>query len=228
MHMRPRTSYFSLLLAFASTAAPAEPHPLALKALDTLDSFERDAWSYTQVTDEDDVTKVERHDASKPDGERWTLLSIDGRTPTAREMESYRKEKEERDRRRKESDDDGDVDRSSIRLTAETSQRATFTFKPKASGGMEAKFADKVVGTLVVNKDGGWAERFELRNTEEIAPIPGVKVSAFRLSLTFQRHAATNHIVPAAIDFSMRGRAFVLKSLDQDRSTRYSDFVRVR
>lgn len=220
-----------LFLTFAIPAAAAEQHPLAVKALEQLDAFERDAWSYTRTTTDEDGTRVERHDASKPEGQRWLLLRVDGKAPTARQIEAFRKEKAEEEKRRKKGSDDaeGDVDRSSIRLVSETAQRATYSFKTKVSGGgMEAKFADTIAGTLVVNKDGGWAERFEIRSTEAVAPIPGVKVSAFRLTLTFQRHAPSREIVPEGMEMSMRGKAFLVKSLDQDRSARYSDFVRVR
>ena len=218
---------FLVLLIIATTAA-AEPHPLAVRALKKLDAFDDDAWSYTRTTKGKDGVKIERHDASKPTGERWTLLRIDGRTPTAREQEKFRREKAELKKRREKGDDDNDVDLESLRLQSETPQRATFTFRTKAGGGMESEMAEQIAGTLVVSKDGGWAERFELRNTGAISPVPGVNVSAFRLTMTFQRHGGTNEIVPEAIELSMRGRAFLVKSLDEDRSTRYSDFVRVR
>jgi hypothetical protein len=218
-----------LCLVISLSVAAAEPHPLAAQALDKLDQFEWDNWSYTQTTTDAEGTRIERHDASKPDGERWSLLRINGRAPNGREVESFRKEKAERARRKKESDDRGDVDRSSVRLLTETAQRATFTFRTSVtSDGIEAKFADKIAGTLVVNKDGAWAERFELKNTEAVSPIPGVKVSSFHLTLTFQRHAPSKEIVPAGIALSMRGRAFLVKSLDQEQSTRFSDFLRVR
>lgn len=223
-----RASLVCLVLLIVATAASAEPHPLAVRALKNLDAFDDDVWSYTRTTKAKDGLKIERHDASKPKGERWTLLRIDGRAPTAREQEEFRREKAELEKRREKRDDDNDVDLESIRLQSETPQRATFTFRTKAGGGLESKMAEKIAGTLVVSKDGGWAERFELRNTGTIAPVPGMNVSRFRLTMTFQRHGGTNEIVPEAIELSMRGRAFLVKSLDEERSTQYSDFVRIR
>lgn len=223
-----RAVLIALALLSAFSAVAAEPHPLAVQALNTLDAFEEDAWSYTRSTKGKNGSRVERHDATRPVAERWTLIRIEGRVPTAREQEKFRKEKAEALQRRRKGDDDNDVDRDSIQLVSETPQRATFRFRTKASGAVESKVARQITGTLVVNKAGGWAEQFELRSSGEVAPVPGVKLSAFRLTMTFQRHAGTSAIVPEAIELSMRGRAFLVKSLDEDRSTRYSDFLRVR
>lgn len=217
----------SLLVALiAAWQATADPHPLALRGLATLDAFDNAQWSYTRTTRDEDGTRIERHDATKPAGARWTLVSVNGKAPTAKAQESFRREKaalEKRDR-----GDDSDVDAASIRLVSETPQRVTFSFRPKAGAGLEGKMARHVAGTLVVNRQGGWAERFELQSTDALAPVPGVKISAFRLTMTFQRLGATEDVVPLSIELSMRGRAFLVKSLDQERSTRYSDFVRVR
>jgi hypothetical protein len=216
------------LLILAIPVPMSASHPLATKALDALDSFERDDWSYTMTTTSKDGTRVERHDATRPEGQRWTLVKVDGRAPKPGEIEDYLEEKEKLRKASKENDDEHDVDRSSIRLISETPQRATFTFRTKSDGGIGAKMVEKIVGTLVVNKDGGWAERFELQNEGDLAPIPGVKVTRFRLSLNFHRDQSSREIVLGTIEMSTRGRAFLVKSLDDDRVTRFSDFVRVR
>lgn len=215
------------LLLVSLAPLRAEPHPLALQALENLEAIDEDAWSYTRMTTSREGTRVERHEAGRPEGERWTLLRVNGRAPTSKEIAEFRKEREKlRKARRERKGDDPDVDHSSIRLVSETAERATFSFRPKEGSGFEAKFAEQIAGTLVVQKDGAWAERFELRSRAPIAPVPGVKVSNFHLTMTFQKIAG--EVLPSSIEISMRGRAFLVKSLDEDRTTRYSDFVRMR
>lgn len=225
-----RSLILSLLVLWIALPVLAdEPHPLAVQALAALDAFDEDAWTFTRTTTGTEGNRIERHDATQPEAVRWTLLEVDGRKPAKSEIEKFRRERAEiRAGRKKGSEDDQDVDHRSIRLLSETPDRATFSFRPKRGGGIEGRFAEHVVGTLVVNKDGAWAERFELRNDSGMSPIPGVKVSRFRLTLTFQRIAESGHVVPASIELTLRGRAFMVKSLDQDRSTRYSGFVRAR
>ncbi|HEU5162869.1 MAG TPA: hypothetical protein VFV54_06980 [Thermoanaerobaculia bacterium] len=214
-------------LAFAS-AARAEAPALAIRALEAVDDTREDGWSFTRTTTQKGVVRVERHDASKPEGARWTLVTLNGRTPTQREMREYAREKAERLERRKknESDDEQEVDQSSIRLVSEDRERAVFAFRTRGEGTLGAAVTEHIGGTLVVVKDGGWPERFELSASEPIRPIPGVRVDAFRVVLTFQRDRATGDLLPLSIESRVRGRAFGLKSLDDDASVRYTDYAR--
>ena len=65
---------------------------------------ERDHWAFTQRAVEYHGDKprerLERYDPSRGGDARWTLLAIDGRTPTAAEREAWAKKKFRKDRRR--------------------------------------------------------------------------------------------------------------------------------
>lgn len=226
--MRSRLVLLGFLIATVSIAA-SEPHPLAVEALENLDSFRDEDWSFTKTTTSKDEVRVERHEARKPESERWTLVTMNGRKPTPRELETYRKEKADDLKRRKEKKDGNhqEIDRSTIRLVSETTERATFTFHPQGDGNQSGALSD-ILGTLVVNKDGAWVERFELANTDEIRPIPGVKISEFNLTMIFRRDLPSGEIVLRSIESHVRGRAFLVKSLDDDRATYYSEFERRR
>ncbi|MGK2855820.1 MAG: hypothetical protein ACSLFQ_01305, partial [Thermoanaerobaculia bacterium] len=195
--MRFRLVACTFLLLVVLHPSPAASHPLAIAALERLDSVDNDAWSYTMTTRSKEGVTIERHDAAAPTGERWTLLQKDGRTPTQKELREYGKEKAERDARREagEGDDEEDVDRSSIRLVSEDDRAATFQFRIASSGRMEAAFTKHILGTLVVNKNGSWAERFELKSTKPIRPIPGVSIREFNLAMTFWRDAQSGEVM---------------------------------
>lgn len=216
-----------LLLALLAWPAYAEPHPLALRALETLDLPDLDSWSYTRATTSNDGARVERHHAGRPEGKRWELVSVDGKVPTPRQREEYQREKREQaEARKKKGKNDRDLDRNSIRLVSETDTRAVFSFLPAADSEREAKLMKQVRGTLVVDKTHAWAEEFRLESSGEIQPIPGVTVREFRLLMKFRRDEATGHILPVSMTSRVRGRAMLVKSLDQDRKTVFSEFIR--
>lgn len=218
----------SALLLLVSASLEAEPHPLAVQALDRMDSIDNKGWSYTVTTRSKEGTKIERHDASKPEGGRWTLVQKEGGAPTASELRKYQKEKADQAKRRndKPSDDDQDVDRSTIRLISEDDDSATFSFRLRSEGKLAAGFTDHISGTLVVSKAGGWPRRFDLTSAGSFRPIPGVKVDEFRVAMSFRRDPQSGDILFSTIESRVRGRAFGLKSLDDDVLVTFSDFVR--
>lgn len=65
---------------------------------------ERDHWAFTQRAVEYDGDKprerLERYDPSRSGNERWTLLAIDGKTPTSEQREAWAKKKFKKNRRR--------------------------------------------------------------------------------------------------------------------------------
>lgn len=78
-----------LALALASLAPPARADALLRDAISRwLD--ERDHWAFTQLAREYDGRalrreRLERYDPSRPDRDRWELLQLNGREPTAEE-----------------------------------------------------------------------------------------------------------------------------------------------
>ena len=98
--MRFRLVACSFLLLVVLHPSRADSHPLAIAALDRLDSVDNDTWSYTMTTRSKKGVTIERHDAAAPIGERWTLLQKDGRAPTQKDLLEHRKEKAERDEER--------------------------------------------------------------------------------------------------------------------------------
>jgi hypothetical protein len=225
--MRPLLVLLAATLASAMFAAG--PPPLAIQALERMNAFDEGSWSYTRTTRTREGIRVERHDAARRAGERWSLVAIDGRTPSADETQDYQREKaKERERQKGRADYTQEIDRNSIRLISETPERATFTFRPGSNGRGGKELARKVEGTMVVRKDGGWIERFELGAEEEVRPMPGVKISDFSLILRFSRHPSSGDIVPHELESRIRGRAFFVKSIDAERTSSFSDFHKVR
>lgn len=220
---------FLLALLPASPAGGPVNVALATTALERIDEVDADHWSYTKTTRTKEGITIERHDATKSGTARWTLVQKNGRKPSAKEVAAYLKEKaKELEQTNDDSESDGqEVDFTTFQLVSESDVRATFNFRVEEDEGLGSS-PEQILGTLVVNKDGGWPERFELASTGPISPFPGVKLSEFNLTLTFQRDAGSGEILPQSISMKSRGRAFLVKSLDDERVTTFSDFVRAR
>jgi hypothetical protein len=92
------------LLAFACAvpARAAAPSPLE----EAIEAWlgERDHWAFTQraveYQDGKPRERLERYDPSLPGNQRWNLLAIDGRVPTAQERAAWEKKKFKKNRRR--------------------------------------------------------------------------------------------------------------------------------
>jgi hypothetical protein len=92
------------VLLFASAGLRAEAPALLSEAMDKW-SAEMDGWAFTQrvrTFDNDKVKleRLERYDPSRPDNQRWELLQIDGKPPTAEQREYWEKRKNRKAKRR--------------------------------------------------------------------------------------------------------------------------------
>lgn len=93
----------AVLLGLAASVVPAAESDLLRRAAGNwLD--ERDNWAFTQFAREFDGGKLkrerlERYDPSRPDRERWELLRLDGREPTAEEKADLTERKNRKRRR---------------------------------------------------------------------------------------------------------------------------------
>lgn len=95
-----------LAFAFAFSAAAAETPAMLAGAIRNW-SAEMDEWAFTQrVRTFDDekikLERLERYDPSRPDNQRWELLKIDGKPPTAGQREYWQQRKNRKPKRRSE------------------------------------------------------------------------------------------------------------------------------
>ena len=76
-----------------ASAAPADDLGLVQQALEATDGSSIQGWAYTETIVGNGRETVRRFDPRRPEGERWNLVSVDGRSPTERE---HREEAERR------------------------------------------------------------------------------------------------------------------------------------
>ncbi len=232
--MPARTTFRRLLILVAllvPIAASAQTDSLVEEALANMGEVDLDAWSYKVTTTREGKKTIERHDATKPETARWQLLMKNGESPTADELAEYAAAKNgqrEQKKRRRKADGENDIEQliepGSVTLLAENSTRATYSFKMKADDDEGREFAEHVQATLVIHKKIPYVERLEMQSTEEIKPAIGVKIAEFHMSMRFSHDSDSGTILPSTIATRIKGRAFLVKSIDEDISVVFSDY----
>lgn len=238
----PRLVLLSLSLSLALPAVAAQPElpPLVERALETMESSEQEGYAYTMKMSEPGKSSIAHFDPAKPTGRTWDLLQKDGKTPTAKEVEIFRKERAEREKKRAEQGKEEKKKKSrggdkelraliapgSVQLLSETAERASYRFRMQSDDEAEQAMVESIRGTLVVSKAGPHVESLDLASTGEMKPITGVKISEFHLKLTFFPPDGHGRALPATIQSKIKGRAMLVKKIDQAMSVTFSDYAK--
>ena len=184
-------------------------------------------WAYTQTGFEDETLIASRFDPSRAEGDRWTLLAVDNRPPTVEEIDAFLDEKQSEQALPEDDSDVPDmIELESLQLTAEDDNGWVFSFKPMFDGD-EADFADKMAGELRVSKSDGALQYVDIANTRSIRPGFGVKIRRLHMRFEFAAASDTGPRVISEIRAVVKGGAYLLVSIDEQESTRFSDFVYV-
>ena len=216
--------FLFLFGAFVGAACAAVPADLAA----ALSSFRTDAprgWSFTQTTEGEGHSRIERFDAARPEFDRWTLLRQDGTAPSPEEQLDY---KQKLVRRSSNSTAPLITEQLDLRATetlTETAARATYRcrLKPGESGDKTAAFLRV---TLVVHKPTRTVESLEISSDGEFKPTWGVTVAEMKTVMTYSLPDGETPSLPQKVTTHLRGRAFYFKSLDADMTVAYTDYVK--
>lgn len=211
-------------LLFGAALLSADPLPPEFEA--ALKTFRADGtkgWSFTQTTTARKDSLIERYDPSKAEFVRWTLIQKNGRAPTEKEIREYR----ERHSRRSGLDTAPDVTKQLDLPTAErisdTAERVTYRFHLK-SGGKDDTSAQYMTALFTFHKPSSTIEQIELGNTEPFSPMIAVKIQEARTIIYYTLPTADRPTLLDRITVRVRGRAMLMKSLDEDMTVSYSDY----
>jgi hypothetical protein len=219
------------LLLFASPAFAESFEELIDRAFERLDDDLSGHWSYTHTQDSGEGIYVGRYDPRLPESNRWTLISVDGREPTADETEDYRDEQAEK--HDQESDDEDNsfasiATKGSVALIEETDGYWLFSFEPSPDSEDEREFMESIHGTLKVIKEGHYVALITLQNRNTIKPGKGIKIREFLTRLEFAPVQDDGPVLPHSVQATVKGKAFFVIRIDESETVKYSDFERVK
>lgn len=210
-----------LFFAIAASALRGETPALLEAAIAKLVADDG-RWAYTQQvrTFDDgkvDDDRVERYDPSKPEGDQWELLKVDGRLPTQSEREKWEKRKR-RETKRKEGAEQRqslatylDFEHATVRT--ETPELVSYEVPLKSLGNKRFP-PEKFVVTTTVSKTREAFERIEL-NLREAFRVKGVlglaKIDSAGASIRFEVVDPAHAPAVTAIDANGTGRIIFIK-----------------
>lgn len=216
----------ALTLLFAATADGAVP-PALDAALKSFRSDVPPGWSFTQTTTAEGKSTAERSDAGKPAYERWSLIQVDGRTPTASEVSHYHEQRSRRSNSGTPPRIAEQFDLGTLEPVSETAERAVYrcALKPSEASDKTAKF---IRATITLHKPTQTIEAVELGNTAEFSPAIGVKIAELKTTMRYSIPTADTPSLPQKVVTRQRGTAFWFKALDAEMTVVFSDFERAR
>jgi hypothetical protein len=211
---------------FWTTALHAQMPPLVAKVLANGVPDAASRCAYTRRSADEDGSKTERYDPAGPAG-GWTLLTVDDRAPTEAELRRYAAKQEKREDRRHPLAFDlrTMVDPDGWRLRTETHAEAAFEFLLRPNDELDERVIDKVLGTLVVDRQRLQPVHVRIENVAPAYVAPLVRIARYSQDMRFRWHDELQVAVLAEVETHRRGRALGFRSLHQDRLVRYYDYA---
>lgn len=217
-----------MLAAASAWAAPVVPSLLEQAVENWLG--ERDHWAFTQRAVEYEGDKprerLERYDPSRGGNDRWTLLAIDGRTPTAEEHQAWAKKKFRKNRRRIDSPIGDFFDFKDAKVVS--AKGAIVQYEVPLRRDKNWLFqTDKVKVVVSVNKDSRALEHLTASVREPVKVLLGlVHINYGKLDLSFVNF--DDDATPGPESAQPKGTARVTVSRFGERAEfTWSDFKRV-
>ncbi len=211
-----------LFLARLGAAVPAELQT----AIAEFRTEPPKGWAFTQTTTADGKSTVERHEAARPEFDRWKLLSVDGRAPTTEELARYGDTRSRRSRGGTAPHLGTQLDPGSAEVVSDDGERLTLRLKLKP-GELADRTAAFLQATIVWHKATRAIERLELANTGEFSPAIGVTIRQVRTVISYSLPTAETPALPREVSTRQRGTAFWFKTLDAEMSVTFTDYARV-
>lgn len=164
-----------------------------------------------------ETVKEGSYDATKPEGQRWTLKSVDGKTPTAKEIDAFVKEHANAVKL------NPSVDESTYRVESETPDKLSVSYKiDEASLPKESKFMKDCRITKDVNLR---TKRLEKVSTINEKPVRIKIVNAEKLNViaNLSYRPDLGGYVPTDNEMIMVIK-FLGQSVNMDTKTQFSNF----
>lgn len=198
-------------------------------AITQFEQTPRGDWSY-RVTryenEEGDVTSsIERYDPIKDRDSQWTLLRINGQTPSSKQAAKFSSSK------LKQADADNQqsvsiklreiIQLDSLQLISEDQTRLQAGFDVYLSRlGKEA--TENLAGSLTFNKQEQFIETIEITNTDDFSPVFSADITDFKLTFRFIK--INSAILPQQQELSMKGTFAFFTEIEEVSKDTFSEY----
>ena len=201
------------------------------QAIDKFEQTRRESWAY-QITryenEEGEVTSsIEQYTPVNKEGERWTLIRINGEQPTDKQNKTFREKKQKNREKQKEGANYSValreiINQDTLKFISEDSDYIKTSFKVYLDKlGEDAK--DKLQGELSYNKQLNFIESMTITNSAAFSPMFSAKITDFKLTFTFT--SINNQILPLQQDMAMKGSFAFFTEIDEVSTDNYSNYI---
>ena len=179
----------------------------------------KEGCAYTVRTTAGDGNQIlERYDPFFGDEQAWSLVSIDGATPTAEQLDKYEPSKRSRHPAVVTFDF---IDNTSLEFAEQTSSELKFSFELRGELGHEN--AHLVENTLFIDPISAQINEIRRKSTESFRVAKFARVYEFEAIDTFDFEAETQSVVLATSSVRLRVRTGELV-VDQSVQRTFSEF----
>lgn len=218
---------FLLVLAFALFTGSLMAGPMPAELAAALKEFRAEGskgWAFTQTTTSSERTRVERFDPRGKHSLLWTLLKENDRAPDADEIQKYNELKTRRSSNETAPNVKDQIIADTCEVLEENVDRGVYRFqlKPGDSDDSSAKF---MRATFTLHRPTATIQQVELASTEPFSPVFMVKVQEARTVMIYTLPEGERPTLLKEVSVRIRGRAMYFRSLDQDMTVTYSDYV---
>ena len=225
----------SAVIAGFSTFALADDIAVATlkqnisQAITQFEQTPREQWSYRisrYENEEGDVTSsIELFDPAKEMEKRWSLLQINGETPTEKQLKKFTKDKVKKASKKEKGNISialqDIVQLEGMQLIDEKADnlRASFDVNLERLGD---KASQSLQGVLTYNKNAHFIETIEITNTDTFSPVFSAKITDFKLTFRFVK--IDEAVLPHEHELQMKGTFAFFTEIDEVSKDTISDY----
>lgn len=187
-------------------------------------------WHYLRERVSDDGVVVDRHDPTLPGEEHWQLVSIDGRTPTEREIRKYEKDRADHTQSEERADRDNVLRvlvPESVRLLERDGETQRFGYDMRSPDGKRERMFESLEGDFLVDMtaEEPWVRTVRVWNRETLRPVLGVRID--QADIVFEFTLKDGWVLPAQVEARWSGEILRLKDIGKEVQVTLRDFRRV-
>jgi hypothetical protein len=146
---------------------------------------------------------------------QWTLVQQDGRAPTEEEAGKYKELKARRSSNENAPNVKDQINPDTCEILSESAELGVYRFQLK-TGDKDDQSAAFMRVTYTLHRPTQTIEKIELASTEPFSPV---------FMMTYTRPDSGRPSLLKEVAVKVRGRAMWVKSLDEDMTVTYSDYV---